>query len=174
MINGYRPPLMVFFDEKGAVSHISDGGPFLLDRQTIVNIISYAEAYLLENTTEGIEAYNLSILDNYSESKAHRRGAKPIKKSKDCFVYLLKDSVRGFYKIGRCKNVADRFKQLKTANPNIEIVKSYVARMDDEGELHAHFKGKGSHVDGEWFSLDENDLQAIESYFKNKTNQNAA
>ena len=68
-----------------------------------------------------------------------------------------------FYKIGQAKSVETRIKQLKTANANIELFKSYsVVDILIEKELHMHFIDKN--VNREWFDLNEKDLKYIDEF----------
>lgn len=93
-----------------------------------------------------------------AESKKKRKPQKSV-------VYVMKDNVRGFYKIGFSTNLAARISALKTANPAIEIVAEYPGTRQDEAELHNCFGWSGKHVGGEWFDLNKGDLAYIEFYF---------
>ena len=78
------------------------------------------------------------------------------------------------YKIGYTRRkVEKRIKELKTANPyDFDIVKIFEADKygsSIERNLHQHFRSKK--IDGEWFSLSEEDVNEFESlcqnYYKN-------
>jgi hypothetical protein len=76
-------------------------------------------------------------------------------------VYLIKS--QDLYKIGYTeKKVKDRILELKTGNPNkfeeIFEYESFEAK-GIEFALHNFFKHKN--VEGEWFSLDEKDVESI-------------
>jgi hypothetical protein len=79
------------------------------------------------------------------------------------YVYVIRDiDVTGYYKIGKTTNVARRFNEFKLTLPfQIGIV--LVLDCQDERvlelQLHRHFRDK--HVKGEWFDLDDDDLDYI-------------
>lgn len=80
---------------------------------------------------------------------------------KPCHIYLIKDRIRGYFKIGQSKNYQTRFDALKTANPSIELTLVCSGIKGDEPFLHKYFSDKGKHIGGEWFSLDEYDIKEI-------------
>lgn len=79
------------------------------------------------------------------------------------FVYLVR-SEGGYYKIGRTKNPANRIKTFKVKLP-FEIEYVAIIQTNDmyalEKELHKKYKPKK--VNGEWFSLNDDDLNYIKS-----------
>lgn len=77
------------------------------------------------------------------------------------FVYIIKDSVSNFYKIGKTLNLKQRLNQLKTGNPNISIIASKKTKKYSILEFHLHKKYKHKRIVCEWFNLDENDLEEI-------------
>ena len=83
-------------------------------------------------------------------------------------TYLMRDNATGFYKIGKSKNIRQREKSLKTANPLIELI-AY-SHSDFEKELHSNFEPK--HVRGEWFNLKENDVCYIFKKFADDIMEN--
>jgi len=83
------------------------------------------------------------------------------KETKTFNTYLIIDKGSGLYKIGKSVNVQKRLKSLKVACPMIELVGSY--GYDIESQLHKRFEAKN--VTGEWFSLNESDIECIESEF---------
>lgn len=91
------------------------------------------------------------------EERRNERRNNP--KQKDTFLYLMRDTRTGLYKIGRAKNPAYREKTLQSDNPLIEIIKQWPGTITDESDLHDRFKKK--RVRGEWFNLNESDLDVI-------------
>lgn len=83
-------------------------------------------------------------------------------------IYLIKDTIRGFIKIGIGRCAKSRLKTLKTANPSIEMLSFFNGSQHDERILHQHFKSKNKHVGGEWFNLNEDDLTDVNNYFAEK------
>ena len=87
------------------------------------------------------------------------------KKEKDGYVYVMQD-YSGLYKIGYSQNSDERLKQLKTANPKINMYANYPANRLDERLLHKLFK---KYRDcGEWFKLSRVHLKWIDNYFNNQ------
>lgn len=75
------------------------------------------------------------------------------------YVYIIKSN--GLYKIGRAWNLVRRLDQLRTAAPFLKEIHSIRSRESHDLErwLHAHFSHK--RIVGEWFALDEDDLDFI-------------
>lgn len=85
------------------------------------------------------------------------------------YIYLAKDGLNGAIKIGITKNVDSRMLQLKTANASISILHIFEGMRSDEKALHEKFTKMGKRIGGEWFSLDDNDISFIQTYFDSKT-----
>ena len=82
------------------------------------------------------------------------------------YVYLMQDTTNNYYKIGHSKNPQYREKTLQSEKPTIELLLSYAGSCEDETELHERFKEK--RIRGEWFDINEEDIQAIKDYFERK------
>lgn len=140
-------------------------------------IAEYCKRYVRKYKTEEAitEASNhyadLQELNEIRRQREERqtRANEPFKKKekldRDCYIYLIKDRIRGFHKIGKAKNVSSRFSQLKTANPGIELVYHYRGKESDERALHSLLDAFDKRVDGEWFNLDDSDIQGFQNYF---------
>lgn len=76
-------------------------------------------------------------------------------------TYLFKDY--NYYKIGKSKNVENRFRELEKYNPTLSVV-SFVDK-DIENYLHRKFKDK--RVKNEWFCLNDNEEQDVLREFGN-------
>lgn len=75
------------------------------------------------------------------------------------YLYVLKNEL-GRYKIGVSIDVEKRVKALEiSSGSKIEIIFKFNSRGDFENKLHRHFKEK--RYLGEWFSLNESDLEFI-------------
>ncbi len=79
------------------------------------------------------------------------------------YVYVV-SNCSGHYKIGRTNNVESRIRAIQTSNPSsIELIVYF--HSDDnvslEKELHCLFSSK--RVNGEWFMLDNNDIDLLKS-----------
>lgn len=86
-----------------------------------------------------------------------------------CYVYLMKDSTNGFYKIGISNNPEYREKTLLGEKPTISLLayRKYPSRIiasSIEAALHNAFSSK--RVRGEWFRLDEYEVWQITETLK--------
>lgn len=71
-------------------------------------------------------------------------------------TYIFKDAGnRGYYKIGKSKDVGKRIRQLQCGNPNVALFAH--TKEDIEANLHYIFRDKRHK--GEWFLLSEEDLE---------------
>ena len=82
------------------------------------------------------------------------------------YLYLMKDFNTGYYKIGISNSPEYREKTLQSEKPTIEMIcnKKYVSRRmaaSFEQALHKTFSEK--RVRGEWFELNQNDVEEIKS-----------
>ena len=75
-------------------------------------------------------------------------------------TYLMRDSFRGYYKIGKSKNPKIRECTLQAEVPTIELL--HVIEDDIETYLHKKFDTK--RLRGEWFDLTHSDVNYIKSY----------
>jgi hypothetical protein len=77
------------------------------------------------------------------------------------FVYLMKNTRNGYYKIGRSKKPGYREKTLQAEEPEIVLEWKLEARPEDEKHLHQMFAKK--RIRGEWFELEIDDVRWIKS-----------
>jgi hypothetical protein len=90
--------------------------------------------------------------------------------SKETWIYLIYDNTTKSYKIGNALNPLARLKQLQsipTKMPfkiDLRLIEAWRGNEEDERELHRRFKSK--RINGEWFNLDEEDLNALRAYFQ--------
>lgn len=82
---------------------------------------------------------------------------KPVNKL--TYVYLMKDNNTGYYKIGRSDNPVIRERTLQSQKPTIEMILNWKTFASTEKELHREFFDK--RIRGEWFDLDEIDINFI-------------
>lgn len=73
------------------------------------------------------------------------------------YVYLMKNTRNGLVKIGISSNPKYREATLQSEEPEIEMLFSAPGSESIEGCLHRKFQRK--RVRGEWFKLDESELQ---------------
>lgn len=80
-------------------------------------------------------------------------------------TYLVFDEATGYTKIGKSKDIHTRMQALRTHAPQIQLI-GYI-ESDVEKELHEYYSGK--RIKGEWFSLDDIDVQDITNKYSLKT-----
>lgn len=77
-------------------------------------------------------------------------------------VYLIREMEQGRIKIGKSKSVENRLKHFGIALPfRIEEVYFIATRNYDELEQHLHKRYAHKRVNGEWFDLNDKDIQEI-------------
>ncbi|QDV12798.1 hypothetical protein CA51_26840 [Rosistilla oblonga] len=77
------------------------------------------------------------------------------------FVYLMKNELNGYYKIGRSKSPRYRERTLQSQEPEVSL--KWKMEGTNEDEKHLHRKYKDVRLRGEWFSLTHQDVQWITS-----------
>ena len=86
-----------------------------------------------------------------------------------CHLYLMKDLANGYYKIGISNNPEYREKTLQSEKPTIELItsKEFSNRKIAsafESSLHKAYENK--RLRGEWFELNEKEINEIEEIMK--------
>lgn len=115
-------------------------------------------------TAEYIDLVKKEI-DNYTPLTENRQTNIPkIKDSDECYVYLMIDTTNSFHKIGISNYPEYREKTLQSDKPTIELfcAKKFPSRKIAESiekALHSTYSKK--RIRGEWFELDENDINEI-------------
>lgn len=152
------------------VGHPSGNYVYLVDIEILDKIIESCKASKKKYPTNEIrEAFSakwereaeVAYQEKQRIEKEQRKQTGKSEKSKSCHIYLIQDAIRGFYKIGKAKNYSSRFSGLKTANPCIELVLAYSGFLEDERFFHQYFTEQGKHIGGEWFELNESDIEQI-------------
>jgi predicted GIY-YIG superfamily endonuclease len=82
----------------------------------------------------------------------------------ECYVYLMHDTTNNYYKIGISNNPNYRERTLQSEKPTIELIasKKFPSRLivlSIEKALHESFKTKN--IRGEWFNLNQSDVEDI-------------
>ena len=141
-----------------------------LTEQEIYELISF-----LKNTLENLHEVNSYVInknnDIQCEISNHYLEKPKIKKVKKGHIYIAFCNRSKLYKIGLTStDVTKRFKGLRTSNPDIELLCHF--KNDDvvltESWLHNLYKDK--RVSGEWFDLNETDLERIKEILTKQEN----
>jgi hypothetical protein len=78
------------------------------------------------------------------------------------YVYVLK-AANGLYKIGKSKNPSQRISNIKTSSPErLEVYAVFSSSDMDMGEVCLHLMFEEKREMGEWFRLNQDDLDSIE------------
>lgn len=112
---------------------------------------------------EVIRIRNEKIINEMTNSSNYRKSKKVVKSG---FIYIVKCNRTKLYKIGSTikQGVEKRVNQLKTSNPDIQLITSFETMdIDDEKYFHDLFQSK--RVTNEWFELTDLDLEEIKKYY---------
>lgn len=93
------------------------------------------------------------------------KSEKSVKKIEARHVYIMIDEANSFYKIGRARNPKTRERTLQSEKPTIEMLFNFHCTDAKSTEKVLHDKFKEKRVRGEWFKLDENDVNWIKSNY---------
>lgn len=132
---------------------------FLQETKSIVEIY---ESYFLSRWAKEIVRLHLNGgLAEFLETEAKkirdaRRGAK------EGSVYLIK-AENGLCKIGKTKNIESRMSQFKSFPVKWVLMHSFKTRNHHKAERKLHERFCNKRVNGEWFNLDEEDIDFIKS-----------
>lgn len=150
-------------DDSGNIDWLNIRGQFgnLPELDVLDAIVSWCEQNKREYHAAERDAFNKSIWEQAYTSPVMAKE----KVDKVCQIYVVKDPTSELYKIGKAGKAEDRFRQLLTANPFLELVRVYNGKASDEKALHADFQIEGKGVLREWFRLDNSDLEKIDSHF---------
>ena len=160
------------FDAEGKVSQLLTEFGDMVSIREMQNLAEYANGYIERFGSQG----NIDFINNQRRELEKADSQKRIKEERlarknrqkvepSCDIYLIKDTIREVYKIGKAKMIVSRFKQLKTANAGIELVTFYRGYSKDEKILHSIYEAQGKRVSGEWFNLTAADLKYFSEYF---------
>ena len=145
---------------------IADCESYWQDRETMIGFAQkIMETALKEGTEEKIMAQNETLNEYYEYFRSARAKLKKIEREKTpAYVYVMECA--SVYKIGVSKHPEYRRKELNERPYPLRIVlKSRLTEnaYNIEKDLHEFFDCK--RVEGEWFTLDKNDLEYIINYF---------
>jgi hypothetical protein len=142
-----------------------NSGEFLMNIDEVKKIIKASQKYIKLWKQSEIENYNNALLDIRSkesnDTKKYRERVKIRKKELEekRLIYLILNKRNGLYKIGLSINPVIREKTLQSEEPEIEVINTYKGGFKIEREIHSTFKDK--RVRGEWFKLNSDDLELL-------------
>ena len=151
-----------------------DGKDILIPKDNRACVLDYKDIEaIIKGLQNFLEVTSQETIDNFNKSKKERqrklnhehykeRFDKQEKEKVKGFVYLLKIEGKNQYKIGVTKNLNKRLKQISPKMP-FELKIEHKIKHNDiygmEDELHNKFDDK--RIKGEWFKLNDNDVNYI-------------
>jgi hypothetical protein len=88
------------------------------------------------------------------------------KKLKISYTYLMRNNRNGYIKIGYSGNPTFREATLQSEEPKIDLIFKVKTVIEEELFLHEKFSQK--RIRGEWFNLNDQDLEEAKEYLLSK------
>jgi hypothetical protein len=131
----------------------------IIDYESKENLITVIKKFVADYTSTV-----LSNISDYQPIENRDVDLTTDKRDDVCYVYLMHDTSNGYYKIGISNKPYYREKTLQSEKPTIELIasKKFPVRKIAESiekSLHSVFDDK--RLRGEWFELDEKDVEHI-------------
>lgn len=139
-----------------------DHSGFIISRDEWLTMTKVAEHFYDTTTDDQINEFNDERTDELNEEvRGHIRKPKPLVAG---YIYFLKAD-NGLIKIGRTKDLDKRLDHFTTKLPyKLELIHS-IKTSDYVGlEESFHDKYKANRKRGEWFDLDDSDIEDIRGY----------
>ena len=147
-------------DDRWCPSYSESGE--ILTREAWQQITTHIEAFYATVPPETIAEQNKKREIAHNAICNHCLETKDLPEKKRGWIYIIR--ANKYYKIGRAQKPIERYSQLATLPPwPTEVVHTF--ESEDyyvmEKELHDLFSPK--RVNGEWFALDDNDVEFLRS-----------
>ena len=142
-----------------------DNRACILDYKDIEAIIKGLQNFLEVTSQEAIDNFNNAKekrqkIQNEFQSKNHKNKDKPVENKG--IVYLLKIENKPQYKIGVTNNLNRRLKQISPKMPfELKVIHTIKDNQIYKLEEKLHNKFKDKKIKGEWFKLNDNDVNYI-------------
>ncbi len=102
------------------------------------------------------------------KKQCHISSVMPVNPVKG-WVYVVRTTVVGRFKIGKTNNIDRRLAQLRTVDPDIELVMAIPSQDTTVTELDAHYEMRQHHYKGELFDIPEEELERLRAWLINET-----
>lgn len=127
-----------------------------------LNPCQYQVAGFIGGQIIAIANYLANNCDEYNESVKKLLSRSSNNKESDIsYCYLMIDHNTGYHKIGRSLAPYDRERTLQSEKPTIELIWKWMGGSKEESKWHRKFKKK--RIRGEWFNLDECDIETLKT-----------
>ncbi len=132
----------------------------ILSRVDFEELVEYCRRFYERYSDEDIA----EILAESRKQRAERAMlvSPPEKKIKiqGGFIYILKGG--GYYKIGKTTKLGRRMTEIKPKPPfDAELIHSFSSADIEQAEIDLHEKFASKRVNGEWFNLDQTDVNYL-------------
>lgn len=120
------------------------------------------EAFVYNSYNKAIIHENKNAFVNLDLLHLGGRKKNDIRTKKIGFIYLVEAEGLNRYKIGITGNVKDRIKRIQTSSPvKVNLITSSERVDFKELEIELHEDYRKNRVIGEWFELNQEELEAI-------------
>jgi hypothetical protein len=146
--------------------YIGNSGQYLIDRNHVFQVMEYCKQYLEHADDNFTEQYNKALYKRRISERAKREkeSAKRRKEqSKSTYIYVMLNARNGLYKIGRSNNPVVRENTLQSQEPEVSLLFQFIGTSETERNLHQKFYDK--RVRGEWFRLEQSDIENIKAVY---------
>lgn len=159
--------------DKNDKAYACDYGGYPLCIEEAKELIQLLTEYIKENTAEDIELAQLEFLEERGQGQYRTypkytiTGNVPKRAKLGGYVYLVHSAKLKSYKIGMSVNPASRFKGVCRENEtDIEVIHTHAVNYMElcEQELHSLFESKRVKPAGEWFYLNEQDVEQFKQW----------
>lgn len=142
--------------------YLGTSGNYLVNPQEAERLIEVCKAYLSHIKDDAVASFNDYLYEKRISHQCTESKRITRKIRNETSIYLIRNNRNGYYKIGRSNNAEFRERTLQAEEPEIEMIHSFNGTVKNEKDLHVHFKEK--HVRGEWFRLNDFDVNYVKSF----------
>lgn len=154
--------LSINYDKDNGAIFPTNRNYMYLSKKEIQFLIDGLSKTLSIVTDEEITQANNELVKQFISESTRAKEESKIKtrEKKKGYVYFIKDN-SGYIKIGCTKNVNRRLKDFSVASINLKIVHQIETNDMELTEELFHNKFFKKRIKGEWFNLNENDIEYI-------------
>jgi hypothetical protein len=149
-------------------TYIGNSGQYLVSREAAYELLLKCKGYLQHIDEAFIKQYNEELhqhrVDEMREREKEYVKARR-KQIKLTYIYVMLNSRNGLYKIGRSNNPIKRENTLQSEEPEISMLFQVPGTHEVETRLHQQYSSK--RIRGEWFRLEQSDIDAIKAEYDN-------